>query len=99
MMMVPLAQTAFQEKKKKAQGTLFESNIRPPQGDSTQTTIYRILQQNISLTKKYNGQSPNQNEIIKLQMIEKINCSLSIEVVHADNCDVVNNIEKMKAVT
>ena len=35
MMMVPLAQTAFQVKIEKAQGTLFESNIRPPQGDGT----------------------------------------------------------------
>ena len=33
--MVPLAQTALQVKIEKAQGTLFESNIRPPQGDST----------------------------------------------------------------
>lgn len=97
--MAALAETTFPVEIEKVQATLFESNIRLTQGDSTQTTIYRILQQNISLTKKYNGQSPNQNEIIKLQMIEKINCSLSIEVVHADNCDVVNNIEKMKAVT
>ena len=55
MMMAALAETTFPVEIEKVQATLFESNIRLTQGDSTQTTIYRILQQNIPVTNRYNG--------------------------------------------
>ena len=51
--MAALAETTFPVEIEKVQATLFESNIRPTQGDSTQTTIYRILQQNIPVTNRY----------------------------------------------
>ena len=53
--MAALAETTFPVEIENVQPTLFESNIRPTQDDSTQTTIYRILQQHIPVTNRYNG--------------------------------------------
>ena len=92
-----LAETTLEVKEKNAQATTFESNIGSPQGDSISgplCTVYfnRALQQ----IKDEMQKEPIDCRDINPRWVEKMESSIPEEIVYADDCDFITEIEKTK---
>ena len=92
-----LAETTLEVKVENAQATTFESNIGSPQGDSISGLLFtlyfnRALQQ----IKDEMQKEPIDCRDINPRWVEKMESSIPEEIVYADDCDFITEIEKTK---
>ena len=89
-----LAETTLEVKVENSQATTFESNIGSPEGDSISGPLFtlyfnRVLQQE---TQK----EPIDCRDINRRWVEKMESSIPEEIVYADDCDFITEMEKTK---
>ena len=94
---VLLVKTTLEVKVENAQATTFESNIGSPQGDSISGLLFtlyfnRALQQ----IKDEMQKEPIDCRDINPRWVEKMESSIPEEIVYADDCDFITEIEKTK---
>ena len=92
-----LAETTLEVKVENVQAIIFEFNIGSPQGDSIsgpRFTLYlnRALQQRKDEMQK----EPIDCRDINPRWVEKMESSIPEEIVYADDCDFITEIEKTK---
>ena len=92
-----LAETTLEVKVENVQAIIFEFNIGSPQGDSIsgpRFTLYlnRALQQ----MKDEMQKEPIDCRDINPRWVEKMESSIPEEIVYADDCDFITEIEKTK---
>ena len=92
-----LAQTTLENKVENAQATTFESNIGSPQGGSISGPLFtlyfsRALQQIKDEMQKETIDCRDINP----RWVEKMESSMPEEIVYADDCDFINEMEKTK---
>ena len=92
-----LAETTLENKVENAQATTFESNIGSPQGGSISGPLFtlyfsRALQQIKDEMQKETIDCRDINP----RWVEKMESSMPEEIVYADDCDFINEMEKTK---
>ena len=94
MLSTLLSETTLEIKVENVQATTFESNIESPQGDSISGPLFtlyfnRALQIKVGMLKE-----PIDCREINSRWVEKIESTSHEEIVYADDCDFIKEIEK-----
>ena len=93
---VLLADTTLEVKIDNAESSPFVSNIGSPQGDSISGPLFTIyLDDVILLIKEALEKAPIDCRDINRQLLEKIRSEIPSEILYADDCDFITEIEKM----
>ena len=80
-----------------AQATTFESNIGSPQGDSISGSLFTLyFNRTLQPIKDETQKEPIDCREINPRWVEKIESSIPEEIVHADDCDFITEMEKTK---
>ena len=75
----------------------FNSNIGSPQGDSISGPLFNIYMQNsITQVKKSVQEEPIDVREINKEWVEKVKSNLPSEIIYADDCDFITEMEKKK---
>ena len=92
-----LAETTLEVKEKNAQATTFESNIGSPQGDSISGPLFALyFNRALRQIKDEMQKKPIDCTDINPRWVEKMESSIPEEIVYADDCDFITEIEKTK---
>ena len=80
-----------------ARTTTFESNIRSPQGDSVSGPIFTLyFNRTLQQIKDEMQKEPIDCRDINPRWVEKMESSIPEEIVYADDCDFITEIEQTK---
>ena len=91
-----LADTTLEVKINNADSSPFSSNIGSPQGDSISGPLFTIyLDDKIQMIKEMIEKEPIDCRDINQQLLEKIKSEIPNDILYADDCDFVTEIEKM----
>ena len=92
-----LAETTLEVIVENAQATTFESNIVSPQGDSISGPLFKLyFNRALQQIKDEMQKEPNHCRNINSRWVEKMKSSIPEEIVYADDCDFIAEIEKTK---
>ena len=92
-----LAEATVEVKIENAQATTFESNIGSPHGDSISGPLFALyFSRALRHIKDEMQKKLIDCRVINPRWVEKMESSIPEEIVHADDCDFVTEIEKTK---
>ena len=92
-----LSETTLEVKVENAQATTFESNIGSPQGDSISGPLFTLyFNEALQQIKDELQNDPTDCRDINPRWIEKTKSNIPEEIIYADDCDFITEIEKKK---